>query len=249
VGALSQYIEERGLPTIGISLLRPHTESMKPPRALWVPFEFGRPLGPPNNAPFQRKILLAALNLLEAPGGPLLEDFPEDAPESPNKNTAPVPPADFSRNFMSSMEEVQMPEALRSEIAAMRPWYDTAVAKRKRTTVGVSGIALDTMADFIYSFVKGEHPENPRKDLPIIYSLKFAIEDLKAYYFEAITSQAGQEELSSKALENWFWDETIAGKVIFDIKKILQTDPDKLTSLFGSHFIVPGEIARRKGSM
>jgi hypothetical protein len=35
--------------------------------------------------------------------------------------------------------------------------------------------------------------------------------------------------------------------VILDIKKILQTDSDKLTSMFGSYFIVPGEIARRKG--
>jgi hypothetical protein len=235
------------MPTVGISLVRPHTESMKPPRALWVPFEFGRPLGPPNNTLFQRRILLAALNLLEAPHGPLLEDFPEDAPESPNENKAPVPPAAFSRNFASSMEALEMPEALRSEIAAMRPWYDTAVAQRKRTTVGISGIAPDALADFIYSFLKGEKPENPRKDMPIIYSLKFAIEDLKAYYVEGITSQPGQEELSSKALQNWFWDETIAGKVILDLKKALQADSDKLTSMFGSYFIVPGEIARRKG--
>jgi hypothetical protein len=191
--------------------------------------------------------LLAALDLLEAPGGPLLEDFPEDAPESPNENKMPVPPVAFSRNFISSIEALQMPEALRSEIAAMRPRYDAAVAQRKRTTVGVSGIAPNALADFIYSFIKAEQPENPRKDLPIIYSLKFAIEDLKAYYLEGITSRPGQEELSSKALQNWFWDETIAGKVILDLKKILQTDSDKLTSMFGRYFIVPGEIARRKG--
>ena len=204
-------------------------------------------MGPANNAPFQRRILLAALNLLEAPAGPLLEDFPEDAAESPNENKVPVPPVDFSRNFLGSKDAVQMQEPLRREIAAMRPWYDTAVAQRKRTTVGISGIAPDALADFICSFVKGEQPENPRKDLPIIYSLKFAIEDLKAYYVEAITAQPGQEELSSNALQDWFWDETIAGKAILDLKKILQTDSDKLTGMFASYFIVPGEIARRKG--
>jgi hypothetical protein len=241
-------MEEAGLPTVGISLVRPHTESMKPPRALWVPFEFGRPLGPPNNAPFQRKVLLAALNLLEAPGGPLLEDFPEDAPGSPDENKTPVPPAAFSRNFVRSIKALQMPAALRSEIAAMRPWYDTAVAQRKRTTFGISGIAPDALADFICPFITGEQPENPRKDLPIIYSLKFAIEDLKAYYVEGITAQPGQEELSSKALQNWFWDETIAGKVVLDLRKALQADSDKLTSMFGSYFLVPGDIARRKES-
>lgn len=234
------------MPTTGISLVRPHTENMKPPRALWVAFEFGRPLGPPHNAPFQRKVLLAALNLLEAPRGPLLEDFPDDAPESGNENRAPACPPAFSQASIKTIDTRDMLEAFRSEMAAMRPWYDRAVAQRKRTTVGISRLAPEAMADFIYPFVKGEQPDNPRKALPIIYSLKFAVEDLKAYYVEAITSQPGQAELSSKVLQNWFWDETIAGKVILDLKKVLQASPDKLTKMFGGYFIVPGEIARRR---
>ena len=73
-------MEEEGLPTTQISLVREHTEKIKPPRALWVPFELGRPLGPPNDAAFQKRVLIAALKLLEASGGPVLEDYPEDAP-------------------------------------------------------------------------------------------------------------------------------------------------------------------------
>ncbi len=53
---------------------------MKPPRALWVPFELGRPMGVPNDQALQRRILLAALKLLEAGSRPILEDFPEEAP-------------------------------------------------------------------------------------------------------------------------------------------------------------------------
>jgi hypothetical protein len=68
------------VPTTQISLIREHTEVIKPPRALWVPFELGRPLGAPDDAAFQKQVLLAALTLLEASAGPILEDFPQNVP-------------------------------------------------------------------------------------------------------------------------------------------------------------------------
>ena len=81
MGALSHYLEREGIPTTQISLIREHTEIIRPPRALWVPFELGRPLGAPENPELQHRVLLAALELLDAPEGPLLVDFPEEAPE------------------------------------------------------------------------------------------------------------------------------------------------------------------------
>jgi hypothetical protein len=246
VGAISQYIEEAGVPTVGVSLLRPHTEKMKPPRALWVSFEFGRPMGPPNNSSLQRRVLLAALKLLEAPGGPLLADFPEDATESPDEVKKLGYPDDFTQAAAESAESLDSSEALRREIAALRPWYDKAVAERKRTTLGLSCLEPEALGDFIYSFIRGEQPANPRKDLPIIYSLKFAVEDLKAYYAEAITFPPDQAGISSQILENWFWDETIAGKAILELKKTIQASPDKMTTMVASYFLIPGEVARRK---
>ena len=50
---------------------------MKPPRALAVPFELGRPFGAPNEAELQRKVLYHCLELLERDSGPVLEDFTE----------------------------------------------------------------------------------------------------------------------------------------------------------------------------
>jgi hypothetical protein len=234
---------------VSVSLLRPHTEKMKPPRALWVAFEFGRPMGPPDNASLQRRVLLAALNLLDAPGGPLLEDFPDDIPESSDEVRVLACPDNFYRSPTEAVEPRDLGEALRKEIAAMRPWYDMAVAGRKRTTLGISRLEPEDLGGFIYSFIKGDLPENSRKDLPIIYSLKFAVEDLKAYYAEGITFPASQARVSSQVLQNWFWDETIAGKVILELKKILQASSDKMTNMFGSYFLVPGEVARRKESL
>ena len=85
MGALAHYLEAEGVPTTQVSLIREHTETIHPPRALWVPFELGRPLGAPEDPGLQRRVLLAALNLLEAPEGPVLLDFPEENAESVNK--------------------------------------------------------------------------------------------------------------------------------------------------------------------
>jgi hypothetical protein len=41
---------------VQISLVREHTEKINPPRALWVPFELGRPVGPPDEPAFQRRV-------------------------------------------------------------------------------------------------------------------------------------------------------------------------------------------------
>jgi hypothetical protein len=241
---LSHLIEEGGVPTVGISLIRPHTEAIKPPRALWVPFELGHPLGVPGNADFQKRVLLALLKLLEAPVGPLLEDFPEDAPES-DEITILACPVNFAQAADETEEADQLKVAFRREMTAMRPWYDMAVAKRQRTTVGVSGIDLEELCDFIYAFAMGEEPENPRDDMSLAYTLKLAAEDLKSYYIEGITTQPGQAEASSRVLRDWFWDETVAGKVLLAVKKFCEASTDETMKMIGSHFLVPGDIARR----
>src|SRR5579872_796933 len=76
-GALAHVLEENGLATVQLSSVRGHTEQLKPPRALYCEFPFGRPLGKPNDPEFQRRVLLAAFALLERPSGPVLEDFPQ----------------------------------------------------------------------------------------------------------------------------------------------------------------------------
>jgi hypothetical protein len=244
---LSHFIEEQGVPTAGISLVRPHTEIIKPPRALWVPFELGRPLGPPNNAAFQIRVLMALLKLLEAPAGPLIEDFPDDEPESSDEPTVLACPVIYTQAADETRDTDRLEAAFRREMTAMRPWYDISLAKRKRTTVGISGIGLEELGDFIYAAARGRDPENPRKDLTMAYTIKFAAEDLKAYYIEAITSQPGQEHASSQTLQDWFWDETKAGEVLLELKKVCETSQDKMLNMIGAHFLVPGSVVRRKG--
>jgi hypothetical protein len=106
--------------------------------------------------------------------------------------------------------------------------------------VGISRIALDNLADFVYAFINGEIPDNPRDDLPIASTLKYAVEDLKSYYIEGITAQPGQENASSKKLDNWFWDETVCGQVLLTIKKTCESSPDEMLKITGTYFLVPG---------
>ena len=63
MGGLAHVIEGEGIATTHISLIREHTERMKPPRALAVKFELGRPFGAPNLSDFLRSVLHECLGL------------------------------------------------------------------------------------------------------------------------------------------------------------------------------------------
>ncbi len=78
VGLVQSIIEKAGIPTVSITLLREVTERLKPPRAMFVDRPLGYPLGEPDDAPLQRRIILAALGLLsKSAEQPLLVEFPE----------------------------------------------------------------------------------------------------------------------------------------------------------------------------
>jgi hypothetical protein len=64
VGLIQRAIEDIGISTVSITLVRSITERVNPPRALSVPYRFGYPLGEPNHPTLQRKIIQAALDLL-----------------------------------------------------------------------------------------------------------------------------------------------------------------------------------------
>jgi hypothetical protein len=223
-------------------LIRPHTETIRPPRALWVPFQLGHPLGTPGDAAFQKRVLLTLLDLFNRTEGPVLEDFDEDEEETDEMIVLSCPV-----NY-TGIEGDKDPllSALKREMMAMRSWYEMSVAKRQRTTFGISRIGLEDIGDFIYSFLQDELPENPRNDVPLANTLKFAVEDLKSYYIEGITAQPGQEKVSAARLADWFWDETVAGQMIFDIKKAYEDNEDRALAMTASHFLVPGNIVRRK---
>ena len=72
---LARALEAEGIATTSISMVREHTEKVKPPRALFVPYPMGYPLGEPNNPALQHRVIAAALSLLKRNDVPVLEEF------------------------------------------------------------------------------------------------------------------------------------------------------------------------------
>ena len=76
VSLVAAECERRGIATVSLQLLRLVAEAVRPPRALWLPFPLGYPLGAPRNPEIQRGVLLQALALLAESGPPpVLRDF------------------------------------------------------------------------------------------------------------------------------------------------------------------------------
>lgn len=76
VSLIAAELERQGIATVCIILLRSIAEKVRPPRALAVPFKHGFPLGKPHDAALQRKVIEAALALLESAGPPpILTDY------------------------------------------------------------------------------------------------------------------------------------------------------------------------------
>lgn len=65
MGLVQRAIEAAGIPTIGITLQKEITRKVKPPRALYLRYPFGHPMGEAFATAQQRTILLDALAALE----------------------------------------------------------------------------------------------------------------------------------------------------------------------------------------
>ena len=78
MGLIASVLENRGIPTVSITLLKEVTDKVRPPRSLYVPYPLGYPLGEPNNPDLQRRIIKEALSLLSTKvTEPLVKDFLE----------------------------------------------------------------------------------------------------------------------------------------------------------------------------
>ncbi|HQR46523.1 MAG TPA: hypothetical protein PLB02_09690 [Thermoanaerobaculia bacterium] len=76
VGLVAGELERRGIATTSLSVLREVTEKVRTPRALFADFPLGAPLGRPDDAALQTRILRAAFALLSHPGPPpVLAEF------------------------------------------------------------------------------------------------------------------------------------------------------------------------------
>ena len=89
-------------------------------------------------------------------------------------------------------------------------------------------------------------PSSPVPDLSLGEVLRLAVEDLKAFYTEAMMAQPGSTP--NDALVRWFWDDTAAGRILVDLQQICLDSNDEALQLLGKVFLVPRSQADRQAS-
>jgi hypothetical protein len=200
----------------------------------------------PNDPDFQRRVLTNALELFNSDSGPVLMDHPEDVPTIKGPDSL-VSPASISMSESDEADTAKLAAKLLEEIALIRPWYDRSVESRKRTTVGVSGMDPETVGSFITEFLDGSIPESEDDTNPVA-QFKLAIDDLKAYYFEAATAQPGQESATPDTISSWFYRETVAGNVLHTVRNAHMDTEDKTMRLITRILLIPRPYSRPRPS-
>jgi len=219
---LARVLEAHGVATTSISLVREHTEKVKPPRALFVPFPFGMALGRANDPALQHRVLGAALALLAEPAGPVLRDFPDDA----EPGDEPAAPSQAS----SIAAAASVPDDPAAETTQMRLYHEQWLARSGgRTAFGLTGVPATRfrgIVRFLERFAAGEDADPPERpgEVPLPDFIRYCADDLKALYVEgrmAMQPGAGGEELG-----RWFWGETAMGQLLRRVRDRLHASAD-----------------------
>ena len=201
MGTLASVLEQEGFVTVALSNIREQTVTTSPPRALHCEFPLGRPLGKPNDADFQREVLIAAFDLLHQPSGPVIIDYPiEILDDSDAPLSCTIPPADTGDRNPAAAEAL-----------GLLPAWRRTNGKYGRSTVGkvITAEQVPDMLDLFSRVADGEAweevglPGDPTK----------IAADIKNFYEEASISLS-ETAPSARSAESWFVKQTQAGAVI-----------------------------------
>ena len=184
-----------------------------------MPFELGRPFGAPDEPEFQRRVLIALIDLLNRPNGPVLEDFPDAPPGEDEEQHGWACPVNFAPPIDDLSDEDLLRQALEQEIALLRPWYEESKANRNnRTNFGLSGMTPEEIAGFLAKMVvMQDDTPPPIAGLKLGPGFKRLADDLRYYYMEAAIARP-DGRVSDVELGNWLFGETMLGKTLIAIR-------------------------------
>ncbi len=224
MSVIAHWIEQAGINTVVIGSIKPQLEKIKPPRALWVPFELGRPLGPPSNPEVQLQVLRQALGLIETAQQAIIEDFETDDPRATPAKVWNAPGIDA----MTTVAE---------ECAALKVYYQQQCVSQSRTSVGVAKTPIIELAELFDHVYQHNKLKEIREDISSRLMFRLALDDLKAYYIEA--ALGNNKQPSSVQIYDWIWKDTLLGKQMRELRKRFMESDDKKISDLGAKFIVP----------
>jgi len=202
---------------------------------LWVPFMLGRPFGVPNDAAFQTRVLLAALDLLAARSGPVLVDYPEDASDSSGDHAEGVAcPVSFAK-----AADDDLGSAFVHEVEELQPWHDRARARRGRSMVGLSKLSSVDAAKVIVRLLR-DNAVDSIDGLSAGETIKLVCEDLRTYYYEAAAARPGTP--NADAVQHWFWHDTAGGRAFLALHKQCLASADASLKRLCNFSLVPRAV-------
>ena len=238
---LSHFLQRHGIATTSISLIREQSEAVRPPRALWVPFPLGRPLGVADDPDFQHDVLRSALGLLETATEPTIADYPHDAPDCDDGIWA-------CAIELPAPEVSELEASLRREVDLLMPRYLEAKRRHGRSTFGMSGAKLDQidqLVSFAVAVAEGcgfnqipAAAQGPDWIHPMPMLVRFVVEDLRAFYQEAVASDNGSGPPSQHDMHSWIFETTALGRLVKQIAQLI-TDDDDPRLLFIRGLLIP----------
>lgn len=221
---------------------------MRTPRALWVPFALGRPLGSADDPGFQKQVLRASLGMLATATEPTIEDYPIEAPEEaePGQWVCPV-------NFAVPADQ-SLTDRLLAEVTRLAPWSAETRATRGRTLFGVTGAQpdqIDAVARALGHIAEtgdlaalpppsGDHVDW-KFDMPLL--VRHLADDLRTFYHEAVAAQPGPGAPNHDALNEWIFSGTALGDALQIIAEHLTRDASPYAMLVRGLLIPEGHYS------
>lgn len=123
------------------------------------------------------------------------------------------------------------------EVSELRPWYDLNLKKTNRTTM--VAFSADSASKLLGRFGIGEAPEFSETDFSLATALRLAAQDLKAFYFEAVTARPDSSLPSIEAFNQWFWQETAAAGILKAVKERCLKETDESLRMTGALLLIP----------
>ena len=226
---LARVFEAADIATVGISIVRRQAENVKAPRFLHCEFPLGRPLGRPNDAPFQLDVIRRAFSLLSRSDVPIIEDYPIVIDDEADEPASCVLPPRLDLALHPAVDEA----------LGLRPAYNRQLLSTGgRTAMGRVGgpDQIGALVARMVQLAEGATLEDVGFDAD---SVRAAGQDIRAYYVEAALALADHVP-AARQVETWIYTQTETGRIIRAASRALKEGGAEQSTWY---YLLPGNQA------
>ncbi len=211
-------------------MIREHTEKLNPPRAVYVPFPLGLPVGHPGNVDEQRAVVDLAFSTLDAPSAPVLLAY-EDAAAAV-EGGSPLQASEIALTSAAATIDFA------TEVQLMRGYWEQHVAATGRTGVGLAGLPpqrFRAMVRFLEASIADQAADMDGRpaDVPVPVFIRRCVDDLRVLYAEARLQTHPHESREDR--QRWMLGDTALGAMLRKLFAVMDAseDPAVKAAAFG----------------